>query len=373
MRRRGPGRIAFTLAIILAGSSAACLPDGLAAQAPPRFAARVDSLVRAEMARQELVGLSLAVMHRGRIVLERGWGFANLEHRVPATPATVYQSGSVGKQFTAGAIMLLVQEGRVGLDDPVTRFFPDAPDQWHTVTIRHLLTHTSGAGDYPDDFDFRRDYAEEEIRAIVLARPLAFAPGSQWRYSNFGYVLLGTIISQVTGKFYGDFLAERIFAPLGMTTARIINEADIVPHRAAGYRRENGVLLNQEWVAPTINTTADGSLYLTVRDMARWDSALYGTRLFSRESMALIRAPVELTGGSTHPYGFGWRVGTAGGHAVMAHSGSWQGFKSYIVRYPDDGLTVVAFANLAEADPSVIAHGVASLWDAALVPLAEDE
>lgn len=344
----------------------------LPAQAPPRFAARVDSLVRVEMARQELVGLSLAVIHRGRIVLERGWGFANLEHRVPATPATVYQSGSVGKQFTAGAIMLLVQDGRLGLEDPVTRFFPEAPAHWGRVTIRHLLTHTSGAGDYPDDFNFRRDYTEEEIRAIVLAQPLAFAPGTEWRYSNFGYVLLGTIIRQVSGQFYGDLLAKRIFSPLGMTTARIINEAAIVPHRAAGYRREKGVLLNQEWVAPTINTTADGSLYLTVRDMARWDSALYGTQLFARESMALIRTPVTLAGGTTYPYGFGWRVGTAAGHAVMAHSGSWQGFKSYIVRYPNDGLTVVAFANLAEADPATIAQGVAALWDKTLVALAGD-
>jgi len=372
MRRRSPGRIAFTLAIMLAGSSPAFLPSALAAQAPPRFAARVDSLVKAEMALQELVGLSLAVIHRGRIVLERGWGFANLEHRVPATPATVYQSGSVGKQFTAGAIMLLVQEGRAGLDDPVTRFFPDAPDQWRAVTIRHLLTHTSGAGDYPDDFDFRRDYTEDQVRAIVLAQPLAFTPGSEWRYSNFGYVLLGTIIRHVTGKFYGDFLAERIFAPLGMTTARIIAEADIVPHRAAGYRREDGVLLNQEWVAPTINTTADGSLYLTVRDMARWDSALSGTRLFTPASLALIRTPVTLSGGGTHPYGFGWRVGEAGGHRYMAHGGSWQGFKSYIVRYPEDGLTVVVFANLAGADPAVVAQGVVSLWDAALVPPAAE-
>jgi CubicO group peptidase (beta-lactamase class C family) len=368
----GLGRPLMGLAILLAGFSPGNLPRALAAQAPLRFAARVDSLVRAEMARQALVGLSLAVIHRGRVVLERGWGFANLEHRVPATPETVYQSGSVGKQFTAAAIMLLAQEGRLGLDDPVTRFFPDAPDQWRGVTIRHLLTHTAGAGDYPDDFDFRRDYTEEQIRAIVLAQPLAFAPGSQWSYSNFGYVLLGTIIRQVTAKFYGDFLADRIFTPLGMTTARIIAEADIVPHRAAGYRREDGKLLNQEWVSPTINTTADGSLYLTVRDMARWDHALSGTDLLTRESMALIRAPVTLASGTTYPYGLGWRVGQAQGHAVMAHGGSWQGFKSYIVRYPEDGLTVVAFANLAQADPAAVAQGVAELWDATLLPLAAE-
>lgn len=340
--------------------------------APAGFAAQVDDYVKAEMARQELVGLSLAVVHRGRIVLERGWGFANLEHRVPATPATVYQSGSVGKQFTAGAVMLLAQEGRLGLDDPVSRFFPEAPAAWRGVTVRHLLTHTSGAGDYPDDFDFRRDYTEAELRQMILARPPAFPPGGDWRYSNLAYVLLGCLIREVSGKFYGDFLAERVFRPLGMSTARIISEADIVPDRAAGYRREGGVLQNQEWVAPALNTTADGALYLTVRDLARWDSALDGTALFTRESLAAMRTPVRLTDGTSRPYGFGWRVGQAGGHPLMAHGGSWQGFKSYIVRYPEDRLTVVALANLAGADPATIAHGVAALWNPELVAMAEE-
>jgi len=371
MRCRIVGEAAIAVAVLV-GAMWASPSAALAAQAPPRFAERVDALVQEEMARQELVGLSLVVIHRGHIVLERGYGLANVEHQVKATPVTVYQSGSVGKQFTAGAIMLLVQDGKLSLEDPVTRFFPEAPDPWRLVTIRHLLTHTSGAGDYPDDFDFRHDYTEDELQAVILSQPFGFTPGSAWSYSNLGYVLLGIIIHRVSGQFYGDVLTERIFRPLGMGTAQIITEADIVPNRAAGYRREEGVLKNQEWVAPMVNTTADGSLYLTVRDMARWDSALYDTRLFTRESMAQIRTPVTLSGGAMYPYGFGWRIGTAAGRAVMAHGGSWQGFKSYIVRYPDDGVTVVVFANLAEARPTAIAQGVAALWDAALVPMAEE-
>ncbi|MDX2122650.1 MAG: serine hydrolase domain-containing protein, partial [Gemmatimonadota bacterium] len=235
---------AATLALLLAVAAAP-----LAAQQPPaRFAARVDAYVGSEMTRQGLVGLSVAVMREGKIVLERGYGFANLEHQVLATPATVYQSGSLGKQFTAAGIMLLVQDGKLRLEDSVPRFFPEAPAAWNAVTVRQLLTHTSGAGDYPDDFDYRHDYSEAEMRALVLSRPFTFAPGTDWQYSNMGYVLLGLIIREVTGGFYGDFLQARIFRPLGMTTTRIITEADLVPNRAAGYRRVEGVLKNQEWV-----------------------------------------------------------------------------------------------------------------------------
>lgn len=360
-------RRAAVLALLLPLGAAALTAQDSAA----RFATRVDAYVKSEMTRQGLVGLSLAVMRDGKIVLERGYGFANLEHQVPATPATVHQSGSLGKQFTAAGIMLLVQEGKLRLDDSLPRFFPEAPAAWNAVTVRHLLTHTSGAGDYPDDFDYRHDYTESEMRALVLSRPFNFVPGSDWQYSNLGYVLLGLVMREVTGGFYGDFLQARIFRPLGMTTTRIITEADLVLNRAAGYRLVNGGIKNQEWVSPVVNTTADGSLYLTVRDLARWDAALYGTTLLSRESLAAIRTPVRLTDGSTRPYGFGWRVGTAGGHAVMAHGGSWQGFRTAIVRYPDDRITVAVLANLAEADPGTIAQGVAALWDPALMPLDE--
>jgi len=357
---------------LLLATLAALPVPALSPQTPARFAARVDAYAKAELARQQLPGFSLAVMRRGHIVLERGYGFANVEHQVPATPATVYQSGSLGKQFTAAAVMLLVQDGKLALTDPVTRFFPDAPSPWKDVTIRHLLTHTSGAGDYPDDFDYRHDYTEDEMRALVLARPLTFLPGDSWTYSNLGYVLLGAIIHQVSGEFYGALLRRRIFVPFGMTTSRIITEADIVPNRSAGYRMVEGQLKNQAWVSPVVNTTADGSLYLTVRDMARWDSLLYSNDLLTPESLREITTPVVLNSGMTYPYGFGWRVGSANGHRIMAHSGSWQGFKSYFVRYPDDSVSVVVFANVAEADVTTIAQHVAALWDPALVRLKEE-
>lgn len=344
----------------------------LAAQTPRGFAQRVDRYLKDVMARQELVGLSVAVMKDGKLVLERGYGYANLEHKVPATPATVYQSGSVGKQFTAAGIMLLVADGRLRLEDRVTQIFPAAPAEWAQVTVEHLLTHTAGAGDYPDDFDLRHDYTEDELRTFVFSRPLRYPPGSKWEYSNMGYVLLGLIIRQVTGQFYGDLLAERIFRPLGMTTTRIIDEAAIIPNRAAGYEREDGVVRNQAWVAPKLNTTADGALYLTVRDLARWDAALNAGTLFSPAQLAQVRTPVRLADGSSYGYGYGWRVGIAGTHAVMEHGGSWQGFKAHILRYPEAGLTVVALANAAWAEPGKVTHGIAKLWDPSFGELAAE-
>lgn len=332
------------------------------------LAARVDDFVRAEMLRQRVPGVSLAVVRDGRVVLAKGYGYANVEHQVPVRPETVFQSGSVGKQFTAAAVMMLVEEGKLGLDEKIGRYLGGVPASWSDITVRHLLTHTAGMTDYPKDFDYRRDYTEGELLKLAQAVPLDFRPGERWQYSNLGYIMLGILIHRVTGKFYGDFLQERIFRPLGMTTARIISEADIVPNRAAGYRLVGGELKNQEWVAPSVNTTADGALYLTALDMSKWDAALYGERLLRKSSLEQMWAPVKLRGGRTHPYGFGWELGEANGRRVVSHQGGWQGFKAFITRYPDDRFTVILFANLAEANQRRLAQGVVAVYHPELVP-----
>jgi CubicO group peptidase (beta-lactamase class C family) len=323
--------------------------------------ARIDEYIRAEMIAQQIPGVSVAVLKNGEIVLAKGYGLANVEHEVPVKPETIFQSGSMGKQFTATAIMMLVEEGKLNLDDNINKFFTDAPDAWRNITIRHLLTHTSGMTDYPEDFDLRRDYTEDELYARIKTIPLAFQPGEKWSYSNLAYVMLGILIHKVSGKFYGDFLQERVFQPLGMSTARVISEADIVPNRAAGYRLVNGQLKNQNWVSPSLNTTADGALYLTVYDMAKWDAALYSEKLLKRSSLEQMWTPVKLNSGKTFPYGFGWALGQVKGHHIVEHGGSWQGFKSQISRYVDDKLTIVVFANQARANPAKMAHGIAAL------------
>ena len=333
-----------------------------------RSTARIDNYVRSELQKQGIPGISLAVIKNGRIILAKGYGLANVEHQVPVKPETVFQSGSVGKQFTAMAVMMLVEEGKINLEDKITKYFADAPAAWQNITVRHLLTHTAGTTDYPSDFDFRRDYAEDDLYKRAQTISLAFQPGEKWSYSNLGYVLLGILIHKVSGKFYGDFLQERIFTPLGMTTARIISEEDIVPNRAAGYRRVKGELKNQEWVAPSVNTTADGALYLTVYDMAKWDAALYTEKLLKKSSLDQLWTPVRLNNGKTENYGFGWSLNDIGGYRVIEHGGSWQGFKAHIARYVSKKLTVVVFANLSQANPGKIAHAVAALYNSDLAP-----
>ena len=175
--------------------------------------ARVDSLVKSEMQKQRIPGVSMVVVRDGRIDYIKGYGLANLEHNVPVKPETIFQSGSVGKQFTAFAIMLLVEDGKIGLDDPLNKFFPDAPAIWEKVTIKNLLTHTGGFGDYPNDFDYRASYTEDSMYSLIRKIPIAFKAGERSQYSNLGYVTLGIIIGKITGKFYGEFLKQRIFEP----------------------------------------------------------------------------------------------------------------------------------------------------------------
>jgi CubicO group peptidase (beta-lactamase class C family) len=347
-------------------------PPGAAAQRPPAPDS-ADRFVIAEMRRQRIPGLALAVISHGRIVKARGYGFANVELRVPATDTTVFQSGSVGKQFTAAGVLLLVETGKLGLDDAITKFLPEGDTVWRGVTVRHLLTHTSGIHEYEEDVDsslvdMRHDYTEDELVRVAARHALDFAPGTRWSYSNTGYMLLGVIIHRVSGAFYGDLLADRVFKPLGMRTARVISEADIVHNRADGYRLVDGQLKNQEWVAPSLNTTADGALYLTVRDLAAWDRGLSAGRILSPKSRTAMWTPAKLAGDGSVDYGFGWRLAPYRGHRAIGHTGSWQGFKAMIQRFPDDSLTVIVLANLAEARPVPIAYGVAGVYRRALLP-----
>ena len=329
---------------------------------------QVDDFVNGYLQTKQIPGCAVMVRKDGQVVLSAGYGLANLEHGVKVTPKTVFQSGSVGKQFTAMAIMMLVEEDRLSLGDPVSKYLK-VPSSWSKITIRHLLTHTSGLGDYPEKFSLQKDYSEEELLKMVTAQTLDFAPGDGWNYSNLGYLTLGLVIHKVTGEFYGNLLQKRIFKRLGMNDTRIISEAEIIPNRAAGYRLENRALKNQEWISPSINTTADGSLYLTIEDMAKWDEALDKRMLLSPAGYEQMWTPARLNDGSATSYGFGWSLGkNALGHRLIEHGGAWQGFATYIGRHPDDHLSVVVLSNRAGANADYIANVVAGFYVAGLAP-----
>jgi CubicO group peptidase (beta-lactamase class C family) len=333
--------------------------------AVPAFALAdaVDEFVSNYRQLHHVPGIAVTITRDGQVVRAAGYGLANVELDVAVTPDTVFQTGSVGKQFTAMAIMMLVDEGKLGLDDPISRYFPGAPATWNGITVRHLLTHTSGIKDWEGktDIDYRKDYTEDELVQVAMKLPPDFAPGTQWSYSNTGYVLLGILVHKVSGQFYGDFLSERVFKPLGMDSTRVISESDIVRNRAAGYTFEAGKLQNQVWVSPSLNTTADGSLYTTVMDMAKWDAALSARRFLKPSSYEAMWSPVELQNGTTYPYGFAWGFDVQRGEPVIQHGGSWQGFRAAIARYPGRKLTVIVLANLAEAEPERLANALAGL------------
>ena len=354
MRDRSP--------IILCGG---LLILGCALVAAPVCGDEVDDYVRAAMEKENIPGIAIAVVRDGEPASVRGYGLANIELEVPVTPETIFQTASVGKQFTAAGILLLAEEGKLTLDDPLALHFPSAPATWHRITIRHLLTHTSGLKDAGDDeYEERRDYTEEEHLEISWKLPLEFAPGSQWSYCNTGYMILGILTSKLTGMHWSEFLKQRIFEPAGMTTARGISESDIVKNRADGYEKnEEGELRNQEWVPPSDNTLADGSLYVTARDMVAWDAALRARRLLSEASYDAWWTPVSLGDSITFPYGFGWSLDEQRGRRLIEHGGSWQGFRTAIARYVEDKLTVVVLANAAGTPTEAIAHEIAGMVD----------
>jgi CubicO group peptidase (beta-lactamase class C family) len=364
------GVLLFCAALLAASSSPSPADEG----------AKVDAYLRAEMQRERIPGLALGVYRDGKIVKAEGYGIANLEWDVPVKADTIFQSGSVGKQFAATAVMMLVEEGKVTLDDPVQKYFPDAPETWKGIKIRNLLSHTSGLSEYengprtkPDGpFYLRLDMPEDELYKRISAMPMDFKPGEDWSYRNTNYVLLGILIHRVTGEFYGDYLQERIFRPLGMTSTRIISDRDIIPHRATGYELVKGELKNQEWVSPTFNSTADGTLYFTVLDLEKWDSALYTERLLKRSSLDQMWTVMKLNNGQPNKanYGFAWEIKQINEHKVIEHGGAWQGFTCDISRYVDDKLTVVVLTNLdaGHAQPGKIAHTVAGLYVPTLMP-----
>lgn len=347
-------------------------PGNVAPEVQAADVSAIDALVRAEMERQRIPGLAVAILKGDRVLVSKGYGFANLEQQVRVTPKTMFESGSMGKMFTSAAVMSLVEKGVLDLEAPVKTYLPEAPSAWDGIRLKHLLTHTSGVPDYTSiSFDYRKDYPEADLARLAFSMPLEFAPGLRWNYSNTGYVMLGVILSRVTGRPYWEYLRERIFTPAGMPTARIISEADIVPQRASGYLVDaSGEYKHQEWVAPVTNTTADGSLLLSLEDMVAWARAARDHRVIAESSWARVQSKVVLNSGKPYPYGMGWFVEELNGRPYLQHGGSWQGFRTQFSYFAGSDLTVVVLGNSRTTDPLGIANRLAAAVDPSLAPPA---
>ncbi len=331
----------------------------------PRVAAAdpVDDIVIAELKRQGVPGASVAILREGTIVKAEGYGLANAELNVRATPQTVYQIGSVSKQLIAAGIMLLVQDGRMGLDDKASRYLAATPAAWQAITVRHLLTHTAGLVNEPPAFDPFKVQSDADLVKSAYSVPLLFAPGMDWAYSNTGYFALADIIRTVSGEPWDAFLQQRGFQPLAMTSTRTTT-MEMVSNRASGYAPVNGKMGN---APPILAVRPSGAFLSTVLDLAKWDAALNSGSLLPPAALNQMWAPVTLSGGGTYAYGFGWQVDAVAGHKRVHHSGTMPGFRATIHRYVDDKLTVIVLANAGNADPGTIARLIAESYVPALV------
>ena len=337
----------------------------------PGIDARIDQLM--ERYDGAVPGASLLVVRDGEALVQRGYGLSDLEQGVEAGPATNYRLASVSKQFTAAAILLLVQDGKLGLDDPLRRWLPSLPRAADAITLRHLLTHTSGLVDYEDLM--AADYAGQ-IRDAGVLQLLEredrtwFAPGSAYRYSNSGYALLALVVEQASGETFQQFLRRRIFEPLGMhdTLAHVRGGPD-VPHRAYGYSEVDGDAAGggaagKHWMRTDQSATSavlgDGGIYSSLVDLARWDAALYDDRLLDDASRRLAFSPQAAVTGEPYEagYGFGWRITGE----TLWHSGETIGFRNVIVRWPRRKLTVILLSNRNDPEPYRTALAIGELF-----------
>jgi len=341
----------------------------------------IDKYVTAEMARQHIPGATVGIFRNGKLVYGQGYGYANLEWQVKMRPDTLMQSGSVGKQFTATAVMMLVEQGKVSLDDSIRKYFPEGPEFWQAIKVKNLLSHSSGIAEYGSPergtpgalFDLRADFSEDQLIQNAGKMPIDFPPGDKFEYCNTNYMLLGILIHRVSGQFYGDYMQEHIFHPLGMSSTQIISDRDIVKNRASGYEIDINHIKNQKFVSATFNSTGDGALYFNLPDLEKWDRAQYGESILSPAMKKLMWTPFILNDGKPNSdnYGFAFFIDQINNHRVIEHPGAWQGFTTMVSRYVDDGLTVVVLTNLDSdhANAENIERVVAGIVEPQLMPV----
>jgi CubicO group peptidase (beta-lactamase class C family) len=346
--KHGVNRITALIAVCLllvASSAAQTIVSG------QELTARVDEYVNA-LVRQNRFSGAILLARDGKVLLSKGYGMADLEDDAPNTPQTKFRLGSITKQFTAAAVLLLQERGKLSVQDAVCKYVENCPQAWQPVTIHHLLTHTSGIPNMTSFPEFQRIkvFPSTPLQSVATFRekPLEFAPGERFNYSNSGYLLLGHIIESVSGKSYADFLRENIFQPLGMKNTDYDLNSAIVKNRAAGYTRGPDGIINAPYIDMTIPHAA-GALYSTVEDMYLWDRALYTEKLLSKKSLEAMNT------GFKDGYGYGVGIGEQYGLKVVEHGGGIEGFSTYIARFTNENGTVIVLSNIDRANTAMIA------------------
>jgi len=321
----------------------------------------VDSLFTAYTG-SDVPGASVVVIRDGEVIVRRAYGMADLERRVSAAPETDYRLASVSKQFTAMAVMLLAKDGKLRYDQPVRDFLPELPAATRAVTVRHVLNHTSGLWDYEDLVPESRttQLDDRDVLSLLGSKDsLYFSAGSEYRYSNSGYVLLGMIVSRVSGMTLPQFLRARIFEPLGMqASVAHVEGSDTVARRAFGYSPSGGTFVQTDQ-SVTSATLGDGGIYTNMDDMTRWDQALERNTLVDSATMRLATTPPQLPAGAATEYGFGWFIDRYRGERRWRHTGETSGFRNAILRFPERRLTIVILTNRSSGEPQAIAERIA--------------
>jgi CubicO group peptidase (beta-lactamase class C family) len=334
--------------------------------------AQVDELFRA-WDTNESPGVAVAVLYRGTVLHHEGYGIANLEHSIPITPTSVFDVASVSKQFCAFAITLLVDEGRIALDDDIRTYMPELPDFGHTITLRHLLHHTSGLRDWPGMLAMAGRNMEdvismEEITAFIKhQRTLNFVPGTQYSYSNTGYTILALLIERLSGQSFRTFTEERIFAPLDMTQTHFQDDhEEIIPGRVVGYASQFGKI---QRIGNGLMALGSSSLHTTTEDLLKWVQNFEDQKIGSPAVHAMMNSQGQLDDGTEIPYGFGLVRGSYRGLNTVSHSGGWAGFRTVILRIPDHEFTAIVLSNSAIMNAPAMAQRIAEHYlDAFMSP-----
>ncbi|HEV2328235.1 MAG TPA: serine hydrolase domain-containing protein [Verrucomicrobiae bacterium] len=316
----------------------------------------VDDLIKSQMRAHHVPGVACLVSKDGQIAKTFYGGCANLEWNAPVEADTIFEIGSISKQFAAASILLLADQGKLSVDDNISKYLTNTPPAWANIKIRHLLSHTSGIHSYDDmdGFELRQHLTQAQFISRLARHPLDFQPGEKWVYCNAGFNLLGYIVENVSGEDYLSFLKEYIFTPLGMTNTAMRDPIQLIPHRAAGYVFEHGRYSNRDYDLTDLFSA--GSIVSTVSDLAKWDEALMNGGLLSASSKQLWWTPARLNDGHVVPvsrdgsrtYGFGWFLQTLDGHKNIGHTGITSGFSAANELYPDDHLTVIVLSNTDE-------------------------